>query len=559
VLSQLFPLFRLRSLFSVTIAVSSLALMVGAAKSSAAERIVFTFDPVGTLPISVTVKDLRDYAETGKANGAVLLYTKLAPKPQEQILRSVLVQPYRVTPNTIEQFTATHLGNQMLQQLSQVLRLDPKDAPQPTNSAGALKAGLVKAAKNPQGFTLLSFFEAFPAPVLRIDVKQSLAVVRELSRLFQYRDTVVASLRTQSQAATSSASNSVPASLDLKQSGPVRWQMETFTVENPDRKRSFPVDLYRPSLQDVEQLPVPLVIISHGLASNRGTFGYLAQHLATHGYAVAVVEHPGTSTGEVQRFLAGFDNESGPEDWLNRPRDITYTLDTLTKLVQTEVPGKSKINLGQVGILGQSLGGYTSLAVAGATLNLSNLRQVCPRENSPTISLNIALLFQCEAGLLKSDRYELRDPRIKAAIAVNSIGSEIFSPAGFQAISIPTLMISGADDVIAPTIAEQVTPFSWLQTPQKYLVVVEKGTHFSFLGGNKTEQVVQVPAELIGPNQALARPLLQTLSTAFFNRYLRQDRKADAYLSNAGTQRISTAPFKSYLLQQVDLPDLDAK
>lgn len=534
-----------------------LSVLLTAKVAGAAEKIEFFLAPVGSLPITITVKDLRQYAETGVASGTVQLYTRFAPKSQEAVLRSVLQQPFRVTPTTIQQFTATQLGNRMLRQVSQAIHLNNSSDLKASDSSQVLKAAMLNAAANPAGFTLLSFLEEYPQSTLQIDLRQSFVIVRELFKVFQQRDTVISALRQQAPADITALKSSPQK--DLRQPGRHTWQVQTITVKNPDRQRTFPVDLYRPELTKSHQKAVPLVVISHGIASDRQTFRYLAEHLVSYGFAVAVVEHPGSSSEEIQRFFAGFDSLGGPMDWINRPRDITYLLDTLVANAKTEPAGKVPINFDQVGVLGQSFGGYTSLALAGAELNLNNLRKTCPSESSKKISLNIALLFQCEATPLTRDHYQLRDPRIKAIVAVNSIGSRIFGEAGIQKIDLPVLMISGSDDVIAPTIDEQILPFSWLKTPDKYLVLVEKATHFSFLEGKSADQVVRIPPELLGPDPNLAHPLLNALSTAFFQRYLRQDHRTDPILTEAYLPQISPPPFTASLFRQIDLQDLKNK
>ena len=42
--------------------------------------------------------------------------------------------------------------------------------------------------------------------------------------------------------------------------------------------------------------------------------------------------------------------------------------------------------------------------------------------------------------------------------------------------------MTGSADIIAPTLWEQLYPFSWLQTSDKFLVTMHQGTHFSTIG-----------------------------------------------------------------------------
>ncbi|MGK7935240.1 MAG: alpha/beta hydrolase family protein [Xenococcaceae cyanobacterium] len=96
------------------------------------------------------------------------------------------------------------------------------------------------------------------------------------------------------------------------------------------------------------------------------------------------------------------------------------------------------INWEQVGVLGDSFGGYTALALAGAPLNRDRINQMC-RKNQPT--LNVSMLLQCRASSLPPGQYNLKDPRIKAAIAVSPITSSVLGLENMSQISIPTILV----------------------------------------------------------------------------------------------------------------------
>jgi predicted dienelactone hydrolase len=65
------------------------------------------------------------------------------------------------------------------------------------------------------------------------------------------------------------------------------------------------------------------------------------------------------------------------------------------------------------------LGGYTALALAGAELNLEELRSVCKNRN-PLLKSGGDWL-QCAAADLPEKRVQLRDRRIAGAIALNPV------------------------------------------------------------------------------------------------------------------------------------------
>jgi predicted dienelactone hydrolase len=77
---------------------------------------------------------------------------------------------------------------------------------------------------------------------------------------------------------------------DLRQPGPYGFQKETWQLTDQSRNRKFYVDVYKP--QRWREGKTPVVIASHGLASNPADFTEAGQHLASYGYVVAIPQHP---------------------------------------------------------------------------------------------------------------------------------------------------------------------------------------------------------------------------------------------------------------------------
>jgi predicted dienelactone hydrolase len=97
--------------------------------------------------------------------------------------------------------------------------------------------------------------------------------------------------------------------------------------------------------------------------------------------AVVVPQHPGSDIQQLQNLLKGNSDQLFEEQQLiDRPLDITYLLNHLEAWNQTEF--NSQLNLKQVGVWGHSLGGYTALALAGATLNFEQLQGDCIEDMS---------------------------------------------------------------------------------------------------------------------------------------------------------------------------------
>lgn len=265
---------------------------------------------------------------------------------------------------------------------------------------------------------------------------------------------------------------------------------------------------------------------------------------------MAVPEHPGSNDEQLRLLLAGRSNRiTQPSEFINRPLDIKYLLDELERL------DAANLNLQQVGAIGQSFGGYAVLALARADLNFEQLQADCSNlENS----LDVSLLLQCRALELPQTNYSLRDPRIDAAITINPITSRIFGKAGLSNIKIPVTIVSSSADRIAPALAEQILPFTWLNNPEKYLVLLEGGTHFSTLGfSNPETDPIPIPAQIIGPDPAIARSYLNSLSVAFFKTYLTRASLYRPYLTATYAQAISTESIGLSLVRSLDLAQLE--
>ena len=332
---------------------------------------------------------------------------------------------------------------------------------------------------------------------------------------------------------------------DLRRRGRFTWNKQTLTLSDSRRSRIFLADIYLPSTRS----PVMVIVISHGLGLDRTSFEYVAQHLASYGFAVAVPEHPGSNAQQLRSLLAGKANQvAEPNEFINRPLDVKYLLDELENRNKSDP--SFQLNLQQVGVIGQSFGGYTALALAGAELNFDQLQKDCEDLND---SWNVSLLLQCRALELPATQYNLRDERVKAAIALNPIASSVFGQAGLSQIQVPVMLVGSSADTVAPALSEQILPFTWLTTPQKYLVLLKGGTHFSTIGesDSDTDAAVAIPSQVIGPDPAIARRYVKALSAAFFQTYVAGAPDYSPYLSADYAQAISQAPFNLSLVQSL--------
>jgi predicted dienelactone hydrolase len=502
-----------------------------------AEQLYLSYGP---LEFSLPIASLEVYAKEGKIDQALAVYANYLDSKQLEQLRQVLVTRVDVTPVAIAQFLYSSQGEIILQRIGQIVQTKAYQ-----DGFYAIRAALIKAAADPEGLTLLNVLQKFPTYGIRINSARGFKIIDQLSNLIRQTEMAIAAVEQQEVAeASAQASLQEPVNFsempDLRKAGPVSYSKQSLTLNDLRRRRTFPVDLYLPTLPMTGGL-APVIVISHGLGSDRQTFGYLAAHLASYGFAVAVPEHPGSNAEQLQALINGFANEvTAPAELTDRPLDIKFLLDELKRSF-----GR-RLNLQQVGVIGQSFGGYTALALAGAAINFEQLQKDCDPSND---SLNLSLLLQCRALALPPSQYQLQDERIKAAIAINPVGSTIFGESQISKIQVPLMLVAGSDDTVAPALAEQIQPFTWLTTPNKYLVLLKGGTHFSTL--DESTGAIPVPPQAIGPNPAVAQDYMKALSLAFFQTYIAGQSEYQVYLSASYAQFINQYPLPLSLVQSL--------
>lgn len=506
----------------------------------AAERIGIKYE-IGTAYISID--ELEKFAKEGNVSPVLSVYKEVLKIEDRDQLRRLLLTPIEASPWAIKQFNNTQLGTTILTRFGNIIRLDNGQ-----NGLNALKTAINQAADLPEGLTLLGVLKKFPAETLEIDVNYGVDIIQDLSQIIYEDQSVINWINQKAKRRTDELSINLKEN-NFKDPGFIPWKKQTFTFKNPNRDRLSPVDIYIPQVSG----PTFVIVISHGLGSDRNTFRYLAEHLASHGYFVAVVEHLATSAAGLGKFFQGLSKPPNPQEFINRPLDIKLLLDSLEeKSKADEFP--SPLLLNNVGVIGQSYGGYTALALGGATFNYNQLNRECKNSNNRRITLNISALLQCRASAVINQANNLQDERVKAIIAINPITSLIFGEEGMSQVEIPVLMIGGSNDYIAPAISEQIIPFTWIKSPDKHLILLDQGTHFSFLEAG--EVVLPVPPEMIGPDPERAFPYLKALSLLFFNSYIRNEPEYLSYLSPGYIQRLEQTPFGLSIVDSLTTEEL---
>lgn len=287
---------------------------------------------------------------------------------------------------------------------------------------------------------------------------------------------------------------------------------------DPARDRDVPARIYHPTNATG---PVPVIIFSHGLGGTRNSYEYLGRHWASHGYVSVHLQHIGSDdsvwrdVSPANRMKAMRQAATDLRNAINRPQDVSFALDELTRMNTGHPTWRGKFDLERVGIAGHSFGAYTVLA---------------------------------STGMSASKKFSFADPRIKAGIPMSSPVNRTRGDRAetYAGIRVPLFHMTGTEDTspINDTTAEaRRIPFDHITGADQYLLILNGGDHMVFSGvkrfGEKAAQ------------DAVFHDLIRMSSTAFWDAYLKGDATAKAWLADGG--------FKSVLDQNGTLEQKQIK
>lgn len=506
----------------------------------AAEKITFSLAPFGEFDISVD--SLVIFAQAGKITPDFAFYANHVTPEELAKLRSLLNKSFSLNGIEAFQFFNTNFGKEIAKQLSLAIN-SPLGESQP-----ALEGAIISAAANPNGFKIIDVIKGYDSPTLPLNLETIRNTIDEADQLYQATDRVFAWL--DRQAATEALATPSIDLADLSQAGKITWTSETLTIPRPHHVDPLTVFVYLP--QKLTK-PAPIIVIAPGLNSDFQSLRYIAQHLASYGFATVGIDFPESDAKRMKDALQGLDTFPNPNAWMEQPKDVSLVLDTLEQKMKSDPNWQGKLDTNNVGILGHSLGGYTATAIGGADVQWDNLVKECAKlNNSNQINLNPALLWQCQGIADAPPVAALQDPRIKAVIAINPVTNPAFGNQGINKISVPMMFIAGSADIFAPPLPEQIEPFAAVNTGDKYLILVKNGTHLSFL-----QDTDKLPAFIVGEGQDLAYNYLKSISLAFFNFYLNKQPEFEPYLTDAAVQKMGQNPLPLHLIKSLTQEQLN--
>jgi pimeloyl-ACP methyl ester carboxylesterase len=290
--------------------------------------------------------------------------------------------------------------------------------------------------------------------------------------------------------------------------------VDELILKDQKRNKELLLKIYFPKTGDNH----PVIVFSHGAGASKDNYEPVGRFWASHGYVVIHPTHADSialrrkqgETTDVRELLRVV--TSDPQAWANRPRDVSFVLDSLSEIERRAPQLKGKLNHKIIGVGGHSFGAYTTQLIGGATVDL-------PQQ--PT-------------------GQSFADKRAQALVVLSGQGrnQQGLTETSWQNVKLPLLNVTGSLDRGAGGQGAEwkQEPYNFSPPGDKYQLFLEGAEHG--LGG------------ISGARQAAAREnpeqlaAIKTVTLAFWNAYLKQDKASRAFLQSEQPREPNPALIK---------------
>lgn len=231
---------------------------------------------------------------------------------------------------------------------------------------------------------------------------------------------------------------------------------------------------------DASAGPYPLVVFSHGSGAEPDLYAWLLEHIASYGFVVIAPDH---------KEIVDATNSDLVRTTIVRPQTISRVLDYAPSLTASSGALAGMIDMEHVAVTGQSYGGYTALAAAGARYDMVAYEDrcaslapddpnqfLCSFATSAADMAQVAGLKAIPPGLWPS----MGDPRVDAIVTIAG-DSYMFGEKGLAEIRMPVIAIGGTLDTATPYEWGVRPTFDNISSQNKILASFEGGDHFMSL------------------------------------------------------------------------------
>lgn len=500
-----------------------LALLPGS--SFAAERVNIQFGPFQQ---TVQIKDLETFVATDTLPSELEAYFSLFGSQQRRTIRQSIELNPDLSATGLQEMLLAPMGSRLVAVMGKVIS---------NSRPEQIRTAMSRAAAMPKGLNMINFFRAFPAQEMVVDVPAIFALKTQLER--DYIKSRALEPQLAKDLFRTDAGFSAP--FDPAAVGPSQVQLESLWMMDHVRQRQIGLKVYwsQPNTGAVNP-DGPLIIMFHGLGGNQNALAYLARHLASYGFTIVTLQHPdGSALARTNEVTLGGGLYMPAQEFLERPKDVSFVLDELAKLNLQPGALQGKFNTNRVSMIGQSLGGTTALTLAGGEINLDSLRSTC--QSIAPVGRFLGDWALCNATSLPKQLVRLEDRRISQAIVINPVVGDLFGAQGLRWVRTSTLMISSSGDSISPAIENHLLPFNQLPGT-KYLIMGIGATHLSTndTGNIRDTRRLRIVSERLGQENQAFQELIRGSVLAFIQQATPAAQRYQAFLTPGYAQSLST-------------------
>ena len=471
-------------------AFASLLSVSWAGSVSAVERLTIEL-PLLDVNVSLNLKGARTTAELIEANPDLQELDQAGDGSVSRLLAQLLTAPLpQRTSSVLEQSVGHPLLEQALLAASDLVKVEGL----PADTSGRVLSDALQAAYRDGEPNVLGLLRRVPGKSLSIDF-QALAFAAK--RLQTNQD--------DARALVKQGIATAPASTSLAESGSDGWTRAQIR---------FPVS-HRPEPLDITVLTPErtsngkLVVISHGLWDEPGSFEGWGRLLAANGYTVLLPSHPGSDADQQKDLLSGVAAPPSSEELRFRPMDVSALLDGVEA---GNLLSGQQISVNDAAVVGHSWGATAALQLSGLKTTSRKLKTRCQDPRDP--DRNLSWVLQC-SWLSGADQGSLADPRVKAAVVVSPPMRLLFDETSGPSLQAKVLLVSGTNDWVVPPDPEAVVPLKGgnpLANGHR-LVLAAGGSHFNLWApADQKEPPILGPMILAWINEQLAVPSSHTFS-----------------------------------------------
>lgn len=278
---------------------------------------------------------------------------------------------------------------------------------------------------------------------------------------------------------------------------------ENVTLNDPEQDRDVTMRVVYPVDEGAGSFPV--IVYSHGAFCFPQMYANVVEHWASHGYIVVLPDHLDSPNQKERPDLTKRDLLL-----LSRVRDMSFVLDSLDE-IEAAVPAISgKTDRENMAVAGHSFGGMITMIKSGL-----------PLKDSQT-----------------GETLDLSDQRFDAAVVMSGVGQmQDMAEGAFDSLTGPVFSSGGTLDT--GNVGDGVVhPWEWrmggyrLAPPgDKYEVVLDQGDHY--LGGLICRENRGGVPDIEGVM------IVNAMSTAFLDAYLKGDSDAKAFIQTADAKSLT--------------------